>query len=239
MTQVKEVVAIDEAELFQLLLFRVALSEPGHESRMRAIRAVRHDVTDNLLQSLFSSLSYKEAGSRKDGPKDDLFLRWVAESGPVRHEAAVHFMEVARRYDEKNERKLNVAEKIGRKIIESMFDGEFRGLHVAGGILEQVRLQGKEERVQGARDKDVLRETWKAYRGVVHFGMAIDCFDQDAGTGWKILSLAEDFRRNLSSCCPRTTKKPYIPASEQIKFIYSSRTKGPRFRDRGLHFFDG
>lgn len=235
MCEVRETVPIDGPEGNWPEMFRVALSEPDHDARLCAIRAVRHEVAFYSLRELFSSRCYTECVSSSDYN----FLKWAAETAMIRHEAMLQFAEVANRYESSNERRLNVAEEIGFTIFESVKDEKFRGVHTPGGILEQVREKSQKEKVHGGKDIDTLRTVWKTYCGVVHLGMAITYLEEHSVQHFHFLQLAEFFRELLSTSCPKSTKAPYVLASKQIKFLYLSSLKGPRFQDRGLPFFNG
>lgn len=235
MTGEKKDIPINDVECAYIELFRIALSERSHCERLKAIQKVRYDVTANRLSDLFVSRDYVLVSD----PKDYQFLKWVAETASVRHEAIVDLMEVGKRYQASNERKLNIAECIGVTVFNSIRYGNFKGVQVNGGILDQVRDEAKKENVYGGRDTDTLRKAWKTYRGVVHLGMAITYLEDNRDQHWHVLQLAELFREVLGKNCPKGTCKPYVSPSEQLKFLYLSNIKGPRFRDRGLPFFDG
>jgi hypothetical protein len=235
LTDVKATCFIDQEELAYIGDFRAALSEPDHQARVQAIRAVRHFVTANRLADLFASDKYATAA----GPNDYPFVRWAAETAIFRLEAMEDLSEANLRYAGGNERKLNVAEEIGLTIFSSVKDARFWGIHTSGGILEQVREKAKEAEASGGRDTDTLRKAWNCYRGVVHFGMAITYLAENPDQHWHPILVADFFQEILSTSCPKGTHKPYVPASEQIKFVYGSRAQGPRYRDRGLPFFHG
>ena len=169
-------------------------------------------------------------------PKNAEFVQWIAKTSSERHEASYEFSQTARRYEERNERKLNVAEHIGKLVWLSIQDKKFEGVQTDEGILKQVRDVALENKVSGAKDLDVLRKTWKTYRGVVHLGMAMDYCDEQPDPERNVLHVAETYRRGLSLFCPKGTKKPYVPVGDQITFLYLSYTSGPRFLDRGLPF---
>ncbi|OUS37727.1 hypothetical protein A9Q94_04965 [Rhodobacterales bacterium 56_14_T64] len=208
---------INEPELCCLGLFRVALSEDTHEARMRAIDVMRHEVVSLGLSNFPFG-----AGKTKGKAKNDKFVRWVAETSVERYEAAHEYSEISKRYDGKNERKLNVAEYVGKLIWHSIQEQDFTGLYVAGGILERVRKIARDEGIHGARDKDVVSKTWVTYRGVVHLGMAIDYCEENPNQGLNVLQVAERIRRGLSQNCPKKTSKPYVSSDDQISFCYIS-----------------
>ncbi|MFT6676374.1 MAG: hypothetical protein ACJAVM_002577 [Sulfitobacter sp.] len=214
-----EIVVINEPESRCLELFRMALSESTHDARTAAITVMKHEVVSLGLDS-FPIGSGKTSGG-KNSPE---FVQWVAETSRDRYEAAHEFSAIARRYEARNERKLNIAEEVGKRVWDSIQAQEFKGLHVAGGILEKVRKIAKQEGIQGARDKDVLSRTWVTYRGVVHLGMAMDYCEDNPGKGLKVLDVAERFRQGLSQGFPKKTTKSYVSDSDQISFRFISNT---------------
>ena len=213
-------------------LIRIALSETTPDLRQKAIVNAKHEVVALRLQALADRLG---VGWMSE-PQNAKFVQWIAKSSGERHEASYEFSKTCKRYEEHNERKLNVAEHIGKLIWHSIQDGRFAGLHTRDGILQQVRSEALALRIEGARDKDILREIWKTYRGVVHLGMAMDYCDEFSKQGEHVLLLAENYRWGLSYFCPKGTKVPYVSTDEQTKFLYKSETWGPRFGDRGLPF---
>ncbi|WP_425093973.1 hypothetical protein [Tropicimonas sp. S265A] len=234
MNEVLAVVELDEEELKFLDDFRAALSEPVLEDRLHAIRAFRHLVTAERLADLFASERY----AAEAGPQDYPFVRWAAESAAVRHEAIDYLTEIADRYKKGNERKLNVAEQLGLEIMFSVTDERYGGLYTKSGLIERLTHLAKKKGIRGAQDKDVVRKLWQKYRGVTHLGMADFTRKVAPDCNMHILEMAENYRQLLSTHCPRGTNEPYVPESEQIKFVNISRTKGPRYRNRGLPFFD-
>lgn len=210
------IVSINEAELLSIGYIRVALSEATAELRGKAIANVKQDVEALLIETL----NGRVGTDWMSHPQHAEFVQRIATTSTERHEASYNFLQTARRYDEGNERKLNVAEHIGKLIWQSVQDNKFTGLHTPGGILEQVRDEAKKDNVSGAKDKDTLREIWNAYRGVVHLGMAMDDLDQYPNHVQSVLDLAEIYRRRLSTFCPKGTEKPYVAAAEQTMFVY-------------------
>ncbi|MEL6510660.1 MAG: hypothetical protein AAFQ32_12750 [Pseudomonadota bacterium] len=230
-----QIVGINELELPSVEYFRVALSEQTHELRKKAIGYIKHDICSDVIDMFVAEPTFKRIDDRA---RNDV-LEWVATTAQKRQDAAHELGQISKRYDRTNERKLNVAECIGRKVWLSIRERKFEGLQTANGILEQVRTVAKKENVSGARDKDTIREIWNAYRGVFHLGMAIDHREDYPETTQNVLFLAEAIRRELSEHCPRGTKKPYVDASEQIIFVYKTELWGPRFKGRGLPFYKG
>lgn len=167
-------VAISQAEACYLELFRVALSEPDMRRRLEAISTIKLEVQSDLIALKLRSRS----ADRPWGREDQDILVAIAETESARLGAAREYGVLWQRYKGKNglgnERKLNIAEQIGKMVLLSIQEKTFIGLHTPGGILEQVREQGAEFEVRGAIDKDSSRETWSAYRGVVHLGIALD-----------------------------------------------------------------
>jgi hypothetical protein len=225
-------VSINEPELLSIDLIRIALSEPTDELREKAISYAKHEVVALRLKTLSDSLGTDWMSYPKNGD----FVQWIAKTSRERHEAGYEFSRTARRFEDRNERKLNVAEHIGKLIWLSILDGKFEGVHTNEGLLKQVRDEALENAVSGAKDLDVLRAIWKIYRGVVHLGMAMDYCDEHPDPERNVLHVAETYRRGLSQFCPKGTKNPYVPEDVQIMFLYLSKTSGPRFRDRGLPF---
>ena len=211
-------IPLNEPELQCLDLFRMALSEPTLEDRMRAIGVMRHEVVSLGLENFPVRRSdLDEKGSNSS------FVQWVAETAGDRYKAAHAFHEIAHRYLPKNERKLNVAEHIGKVVWESIRNRTNKGMHVKGGLLEQVSDFAKAQKVSGARDKDTLRKIWRDYRGVVHLGMAMDYCEDHPEPGQNVLHLAEKFRCGLSTNCPKGRGDPYVAGDDQISFLYITR----------------
>jgi hypothetical protein len=224
---------INGPQLKSIELVRLALSEESHEQRLLAIKTVKHDVVASLLSQLFDAQAVE---GRK--PKiDKNFMQWVAETAGERHEAAFELSQIGKRYEDKNEKKLNVAEQIGKLVWLSIQDNKFEGVQTDNGLLHQVQVQARKFNISGARDKDTVRKIWNTYRGIVHLGMAIDYCDESPDQNLNILYIAERYRRDLSQNCPKGTSEPYVDPNEQISFLYISRLWGPRFGDRGLPFY--
>jgi hypothetical protein len=225
-------VSINEPELMSIEFIRVALSETTMELRVNAIANAKQEVVALRLETLSNHFG---SGWMSD-PQNAEFVQWIAKTSSERHEASYEFSLTARRYEERNERKLNVAEHIGKLIWLSIQDKKFEGVQTNEGILKQVSDQAQEYKISGAKDLDVLRATWKTYRGIVHLGMAIDYCDEHPDSEQNVLHMAENYRRSLSQFCPKGTSTPYVSEDSQIMFGYLSRTWGPRFLDRGLPF---
>ena len=226
-------VAINELELMFIELFRIALSAPTHEERLAAIRCVRQEAIASRLQEIS-----KTPGSdwvREERNRE--LAEWVAATAGDRDDAIYEFSRVARAYEDKFERRFNVAEQVGKVICQSVSDGKFEGVQTKGGILYQVTVQGKEHGISGARDLDRVRKNWRDYRGVVHLGMAIDFCEERSVPPEEVLFVAERYRRMLSASRPKGTKKPYVDEELQISFSYESGIYGPRFLNRGLPFY--
>lgn len=210
-------IPINEPELLSLEFFRVALSEDTHETRMRGIDVMRQEVVNMGLPNF--PIGGQGARRKKNNPE---LVQWVAETSAARYDAAHEYAGIIRRYESKNERKLNVAEEIGKRVWDSIQSERFQGLQVRGGILEQVRDVAKELGINGGRDKDTIRKIWSCYRGVVHLGMAMDYCEDNPETNMHVLHLAERFREGLCKNCPKGTKKPYVAIREQVSFLYIS-----------------
>ena len=226
-------VSINEPELFFLELFRIALSAEALEERLAAIRSVRHEVIAARLQSLSEG---NPPGWQND-PANRELVEWVAKTAGEREDGIYEFSRISRRYEDRTERRLNVAEHIGKLIGLSIEDGRFEGVQTPSGILYQVTEVGKAHNIRGAKDKDVVRKSWGCYRGVVHLGMAMDLCEDLSASPAEVLLLAEHIRLRLSETCPKGTSAPYVSAEEQISFVYESKPYGPRFQNRGLPFY--
>ncbi|MFD2738039.1 hypothetical protein ACFSUD_00495 [Sulfitobacter aestuarii] len=214
-------VAINGAEVHYLELFRIAVSESDHEKRMRSIHNVRHEVK---MEWLKLQISDKETTGMSGSSNVEL-LRDMAELAMDAPEMIREFTQTVGRYEgangRGNERKLNVAEHIGKQVLLSIREGTFHGVQSDFGILEQVRHDAKDLGITGARDVDTLREIWKTYRGVVHLGIAMDEFKNAPDWGPDVLINAEMIRRTLSQNCPRSHKSPYVDPKCQIYFPYN------------------
>lgn len=230
-----QIVGLNEPERCHLGLFRMALSEPSLVERLSAITAVRHDVINGRLELLPDEPEV----SWVDEPENARLAFWVAKTSVARHEAVHILADIQQRYSPKNERKLNVAEQIGKLVYLSIQDQKYQGLQVRGGILEQVSEVANKNGIHGAKDKDTLRNIWKSYRNVVHLGMAMDYCEEVANPALDVLFVAERFRKALCENAPGKTKTPYVDPGSQISFIYESNIWGPRYRDRGLPFSVG
>ena len=211
-------VSINEYELLSIEIIRIALSEPTPELREKAIANAKHEAVTSWLTTRIDKLGIDWMSD----PKNAEFVRWIAKTSIERHEASYQFMQTGIRYEEVNERKLNVAEHIGMLIWRSIQDKKFEGVQTPHGILQQVRDQAQKHSVSGAKDMDTLRGTWNRYRGIVHLGMALDYCEDYPDHDQHVLDLAENFRRGLSQFCPKGTKKPYVAEGEQIIFHYIS-----------------
>lgn len=226
-------VTINEQELFFLDLFRIALSAETLVARLEALRWVKHEVIAARLQNL----SEKGPSGWEADPRNQDLVQWVAATAGERGDAIYEFSRISRRFDERNERRLNVAEQAGKMIGLSIDDGKFEGVQTDHGILHQVTVIGRDQKVRGAKDGDTVRKSWGCYRGVVHLGMAMDICEENSGAFAEALFMAEHFRLMLSRTCPKGTSQPYVPPDEQISFVYESEAYGPRFLNRGLPFY--
>lgn len=205
-------VSLNEPECECLGLFRIALSEETDDDRLSAIQVMRHEVVSLGLENFPISNSTHPN-----------FVKWTASTAQLRYDAGREFCGIAQRFDSKNERKLNVAEYIGKLVWESIATKRFQGLQAKGGILEQTQDFAKQNAIRGARDKDVLRKIWKAYRGVVHLGMAMDYCEEHPETTLHVLQIAETFRAGLASNHPKGWPEPYVGSEGQISFKYITR----------------
>ncbi|WP_394152131.1 hypothetical protein [Loktanella salsilacus] len=213
-------VAIYEPELLSVEMLRVALSEETLKERLRAIENVKYDVRASAVESLFSG----DRHINLNDPRYSASLLHVAKTSSRSHDAGFEAAQTIQRYEKKNERKLNVAEQVGKLVVLSILDNKFAGLHTETGILQQVEIDARQHNISGAKDKDVLRKIWSTYRGVVHLGMALDFCEDNPQDGINVFSIAEEFRRALSENGPKGTTKPYVNPDDQIKFSYISIT---------------
>ncbi len=219
-------IAINESELNFVELIRVAVSEETAEQRERAIKNVKHEAVAARLDLLAG-----EGGSSwAADPDNSDFVQWTIKTSAERREAAYEFSRTARRYEDRYERRLNIAEHVGKLIWLSIIDERFEGVQTKTGILQQVSDDAKSHSVSGARDLDTLRKVWATYKGVVHLGMALDFCEENPNQGANLLHIAERYRRGLSENCPKGTSSPYVSSTEQFSFVYISRLKGLRFR---------
>lgn len=151
---VLEQVALNEVEVRGIEIFRTALSEESIGLRKRAIENFRHETVSERLKKLVETVPH----ARLKACTNSLFMQWFTETSSHRTDAAFEFAETTRRYDDKNEKKLNIAEEIGVYIFVFIKDYKFKGIHTKGGIFEHVRADAIKEGVHGAKDKDVLRK---------------------------------------------------------------------------------
>jgi hypothetical protein len=147
-------VSINEPELLSIDLIRIALSEPRVEHREEAIADAKHEVVALRLATLSDSLGTNWMSDLKNAD----FVQWIAKTSSERHEASHEFSRTARLFEERHERKLNVAEHIEKLIWLSIQDGKFEGVQTDEGILKQVRNVALANKVSGAKDLDVLRD---------------------------------------------------------------------------------
>jgi hypothetical protein len=225
-------ITIKEPELNFVELIRLALSEETQEQRERAIKHVKHEAVAARLDLLAA-----EGGSSwASDPENANFVQWTIRTAAERREAAYEFSRTARRYEERNERRLNIAEHVGKLVWLSILEEKFEGVQTEIGILRQVSDDARIHKVSGAKDIDTLRKVWATYRGVVHLGMALDFCVEHPNRQINLLHIAERYRQGLSQNYPKGTSKPYVSPVEQISFVYLSSLKGLRFRDRGLPY---
>lgn len=226
-------VPINEIELFFVQTFRVALSLPTYDERVSAIENVRHEVIAARLVEINKNPG---AGWVKDKANREL-VEWVAATEGERVDGMYELSRASHAYEQKNERRLNIAEEIGKVIVSSIGMGKFEGVQTPNGILYQVGEQCRKSKISGGRDKDTLRKIWRDYQGVVHLGMALDFIEDTSTSMENVFHVADRFRRTLSTSCPKRTQKPYVSSKSQFSFSYESGIYGPRFQDRGLPFY--
>ncbi|KPA20839.1 hypothetical protein shim_27530 [Shimia sp. SK013] len=103
-------IQFNEPEFLSLELFGVALSEPSEKARLRAIEVMRQEVTSLGLGSFPMGPGHKRSPN---------FVLWVAETSQARYEAAHEYSQILQRCEAKNERKLNIAEHVGKLVWDS------------------------------------------------------------------------------------------------------------------------
>ena len=117
-------ISISEPELQSIGLIRLALSETTAELREQAIANAKHEVMALRLEAISNSLG---TGGMSD-PQNAEFVQWIAKTSSERHEASYELSRTARRYEERNERNLNVAEHFGKLIWLSIQEKKFEGV---------------------------------------------------------------------------------------------------------------
>lgn len=210
-----ETVFLNGSQLQYIELIRVAVSEADNVQRMQAIKNVKHDVVAEQLDLL---LKDRDADWFSAQNNADL-LAWVAKTGAMRHKVVYEISQLVKRFDEKYDRQLSIAEHIGMRVRLTILEEEFGGVQTDRGIIQQTRDFAKENQIHGARDTATLQKIWGMYRGVVHLGMAMELCEDIPTAGFDVLDQAERIRRNLSENCPRGTSKPYVDPREQICFV--------------------
>jgi hypothetical protein len=211
-------VLVNDLELMWIEMVRVALSEETVDARIRAIENVKF----NVRAIPATSLSDDKRQMNSDDPRFVASLLQVAKTSQRMSDAAYEMAQTEQRYVAKNERKLNIAEQICKRVLLSIADEKFAGLHTEIGILQEVQDEARKHGTSGAKDKDVLRNIWSTYRGVVHLGVAMKFYEGNPEDEMKVLHLAEEFRQILSENCPKGTTKPYVSSGDQFKFTYNS-----------------
>lgn len=212
-------VGIDEFELGFLEYFRIALSAQTIEDRLVAIRQVKHELNSERQRLLIDG----KGPGWIDDPTNRELAAWIAKTSADRHDASYEFLRLSQQYEDKFERRLNVAEHVGKIIDNSIREDKFEGVQTPSGIVYQVTVAGKNHNIPGAKDKDRVRKNWMTYRGVVHLGIAMDLGEENNLSLTEVIQLAERLRRKFSEICPKGTKKPYVPSGEQISFSYQSK----------------
>ena len=180
-------VSVNEVEGLFLEQLRIALSAEDHESRVAALRCLKHVVIADRLRALTDSEGVDWASE----PENQTLAIWTAQTAADRDEAIHEFSRIARTYDDRNERRLNIAEHTGKLVYLSILEGKREGVQTPAGILYRVTLAGREYGVSGARDKDTVRRSWGAYRGIVHLGIAMDYFEDQTVPSHQVLFTAE------------------------------------------------
>ncbi|MEP3675379.1 hypothetical protein [Sulfitobacter sp.] len=212
-----ETVLISDTQVQFIEMFRIALSAPDNRQRLRAISNLKQEVATQVDELIVDGRSEEWMSANAE------FFRRSMLEAPARRAAAAEFSQIEREYEGSRgrEKKLNIAEHIGMRVLLTIKEGKFEGLQTEIGILEQVRHFSQQEKIFGARDHDTLRKIWGTYRGVVHLGMAMDLFGDSALQSFDMLFLAEQIRMELSRHSPRSSNKPYVDDREQISFVAS------------------
>jgi len=212
-----ETVYITNTQLQFIEMLRIALSAPDNPQRLRGIFNLKQEVAVHVDELIMDGRSEEWMSANAD------FFRRSALQAPVRRAAAAEFSQTEREFEgsrgRSREKKLNIAEYIGMRVLLTIKEGKFEGLQTETGILEQVRHFAQQEKIFGAQDHDTLRKIWISYRGVVHLGMAMDLHGDSALPSIEVLALAEQIRMELCRNSPRSSNKPYVDESEQISFV--------------------
>ncbi len=216
-----EKVHIDWAQLQFIEMFRVALSAADNTERLKAIANLKQDAAAHVDELIVDGRGEGWISS----PANAELLRRSALTASARRAAAGEFSHTEREFEgsrgQGREKKLNIAEHIGMRVLLTIKEEKFEGLQTEIGILEQVRHFAQQEKIFGAQDRDTLSKTWGTYRGVVHLGMAMELYGDSALPSFDMLTLAEKIRMELSRHSPRSSNKPYVDEGEQISFVLS------------------
>jgi len=214
-----ETVYITDTQLQFIEMFRIALSAPDNPQRLRAISNLKLEVAAQVDELIVDGRSDEWMSANAE-----FFKRSMLE-GPFRRAAAAEFFQTEREFEGSRgrgrEKKLNIAEHIGMRVLLTIKEGKLEGLQTEIGILEQVRHFAQQEKLFGAQDHDTLRKIWRTYRGGVHLGMAMDLHRDSVLPSFGIITLAEQIRMELSRHSPKSSNKPYVDESEQISFVLS------------------
>lgn len=201
-------------DLSYIRMFRVALSEETDQARLEAIQNVRQEVDAQSIKIFRDDELFWPAIKRH--PRT---IEWIAETSPDRHDAGSAIAELLERYEKRNERHLDIAERIGNAVFSTIKDKEFRGLQTKSGILKMVSDEARDLKLHGGRDKDVVRKIWTTYRGVVHLGMALDYLYDNPDQDFQLLQKAEFYREQLATNRPRNATEPYVSPEVQFQFL--------------------
>lgn len=146
-------------------------------------------------------------------------LRW--RSGHVGRvgEAERHIGQVEARFKRTQGRHLCIAEDIGQLALNSIADGEFRGVRTDTGLIESYCHDARKKGARGATDRKSVEGIWTKYRGVVHLGLVIDYLERIGDSLDEVFKKAWYFALLLASGYPKGTGKPYVPPDEKINFI--------------------
>jgi len=102
--------SINEVEGFYLELFRIALSAEAREAKVTALHYVKQVVIAERLKVLSES----EGSALTSEPDNQSLVMWTAQTAAAREEAIYEFSRVSRTYEDRDERRLNVAEHAGK-----------------------------------------------------------------------------------------------------------------------------
>ena len=112
-------VSINEVESFYVELFRIALSAEDRDARIEALTFVKHVVSAERLKVLSES----EGAGWASEPANQSLATWVAQTAAKRDDAIYEFSRISRTYEDRNERRLNIAEHVRKLVYLSILEG--------------------------------------------------------------------------------------------------------------------